>query len=242
MIIQEGAGSGLPRIDDVVIAIPARDEQQLLPGCLDALRRSAEQVSVPVRIQVVLDACTDHSARVAEAAGAEVIVVDAHNVGAARAAGFAAAGLGCGAGTWFATTDADSRVDRGWLNRQIRYAEAGAEIVAGVVTVADWDHYSPQVRARYERAYRVERAAGHVHGASLGFRADIYWRTGGFASLRSGEDVEFVHRAAALGVRVVWAEDVVVATSGRRFGRAPGGFAAHLRRLEASSTPEAESA
>lgn len=242
MIIPEEAAAVPLRIDEVVVVVPVRDEQQLLPVCLDALRRCAERVRVPVRIRVVLDACTDRSALVAAAAGVEVIAVGARNVGAARAAGFATASVGGGARTWFATTDADSRVDRGWLDRQLRYAAAGAEIVAGVVTVADWGHYAPQVRARYERAYRVERATGHIHGASLGFRADVYWRTGGFAPLKSGEDVDFVRRASAGGARVVWAGDVVVATSGRRFGRAPGGFAAHLRRLESPCGPEAESA
>ncbi|MEV6071051.1 glycosyltransferase [Nocardia sp. NPDC052001] len=242
MIIPEVAVPGPRAIDDVVIVVPARDEQQLLPGCLDALHRSAEQVRVPVRIQVVLDACTDDSAAIAEAAGAKVSTVTAHNVGIARAAGFAAAGADRGARTWFATTDADSRVDRYWLDRQLRYAEAGAEVVAGVVTVTDWDQYTPQVRARYERAYRMGRTAGHVHGASLGFRADIYWRTGGFEPRSSGEDVGFVRRATAMGARVAWAEDVVAVTSGRRFGRAPGGFAAHLRRLESSYAPGAESA
>ncbi|WP_330181593.1 glycosyltransferase [Nocardia sp. NBC_01503] len=242
MINSEEAATGPLRIDDVVIVVPVRDEQQLLQTCLDALLRCAERTPVPVRIQLVLDACTDRSARVAEAAGVDVIAVDAHNVGVARAAGFVAAGTGCGAQTWFCTTDADSRVDHYWLDRQIRYAQAGAEVVAGVVTVADWDEYTPQVRARYERGYRAGRVVGHVHGASLGFRADIYWRTGGFVPLSSGEDVEFVRRAADRGARVVWAEDVVVSTSGRRFGRAPGGFAAHLRRLESSRSPEAESA
>ncbi|WP_067563019.1 glycosyltransferase [Nocardia acidivorans] len=241
MIILEEALGRPVRIDEAAIVVPVRDEQRLLPGCLDALHRCAERVAVPVRIRVVLDACSDRSARVAEAAGVEVTAIDAGNVGVARAAGFAALGPECGARTWFATTDADSCVDGDWLDRQIRYGEAGAGVVAGVVRVTGWDGYSPQVRARYERAYRRERATGHVHGASLGFRADIYWRTGGFAPLKTGEDVEFVRRAEARGIAVVWAEDVRVATSGRRIGRAPDGFAAHLRRLEACS-PEAESA
>ncbi|WP_067690412.1 glycosyltransferase [Nocardia jejuensis] len=242
MIIREAAVASPRAIDDVVVVVPVRDEQRLLSGCLHALRECAERVDVPVRLQVVLDACADRSALVAAAAGVSVIEVGAHNVGIARAAGFVTGGRGSGATTWFATTDADSCVDPEWLSRQLRYARTGAEIVAGVVTVADWSQHSPQVRARYERDYRRTRATGHVHGANLGFRADVYWRTGGFAPLSSGEDVEFVSRATAHGARVHWAEDVVVTTSGRRFGRAPSGFAAHLRGLESPGAPEVESA
>ncbi|WP_019927277.1 glycosyltransferase family 2 protein [Nocardia sp. BMG111209] len=229
--------SAAATIASVVVVVPVRNEQRLLAPCLAALRDSAEQVPVPVRIQVVLDACTDRSARVADAAGAEVVHIDERNVGAARAAGFAAAGAGCDARTWFATTDADSRVDRFWLTRQLHYARAGMRLVVGVVTVSDWEQHPPEVRRRYEAGYRTVARTTRIHGASLGFGADIYWRAGGFAKIATGEDVDLVRRIRAAGARVAWAEDVVAVTSARQDGRAPEGFAAHLRNLAPS--PEA---
>ena len=54
---------------------------------------------------------------------------------------------------------------------------------------------------------------------------------GGFAPLATHEDVDLVHRAVLGGFDVRWRSDVVVHTSARTDGRAPGGFAAHLRSL-----------
>jgi hypothetical protein len=65
----------------------------------------------------------------------------------------------------------------------------------------------------------------------MGFSADAYWRIGGFAALASGEDVDLVERFRAAGRRVLWDGELSVATSDRRNGRAPGGFADHLAEL-----------
>ncbi|MEU0539959.1 glycosyltransferase family 2 protein [Nocardia sp. NPDC005978] len=244
MIVSDDRFGRLQPISDVVVVVPVRDEEQLLPHCVRALRRSAAQVRIPVRIQLVLDACTDGSTQVADALAVDSLIVDEHNVGAARAAGFAAVRSTSGPDTWFATTDADSQVDRAWLSRQLHYARHGADLVAGVVSVADWDGYSPATRLRYQRQYEHggHGGHGHIHGANLGFRAEMYWSTGGFLAKPSGEDVEFVTRAQAAGRTIVWADDVVVSTSGRRNGRAPGGFAAHLRTVEARWPSEVDSA
>jgi glycosyltransferase involved in cell wall biosynthesis len=66
--------------------VPAHNEEELLPCCLAALRRTAAAVDVPVHLLVVLDACTDRTAEVAEPAA--VIEVWERSVGAARRAGF----------------------------------------------------------------------------------------------------------------------------------------------------------
>ncbi|MFE6861877.1 glycosyltransferase [Nocardia sp. NPDC057668] len=244
MIVSDDRLGCLPPISDIVVVVPVRDEERRLPDCVRALLRSAEQVRVPVRIQVVLDGCTDGSAQAAGALAVNSVVIHQRNVGAARAAGFAAVRSSSGPGTWFATTDADSQVDPAWLTRQLRYARRGADLVAGVVTVTDWSGYSRATRLRYQRQYERRGSAGHehIHGANLGFRADMYWGTGGFLDLPADEDVEFVHRAIAAGRTIVWADDVVVSTSGRRNGRAPNGFAAHLQAVDARWPNEVDSA
>jgi hypothetical protein len=56
-------------------------------------------------------------------------------------------------------------------------------------------------------------------------------QVGGFSPVPGDEDVELTYRAQARGVAVTWALDVAVRTSARRIGRAPGGFARHLRAL-----------
>ena len=218
-----------------VVVVPAHNELAHLPECLRALSTAALCLPSPVVTIVVLDKSDDGSEQMAGEFGPDVhfVSVEAGNVGAARAAGFEYSRSLCGGiesgATWYATTDADSVVDADWLVRMI---SADADMVLGVVRVQTWRNFSPAVMRRYLRAYR---SAGpghdHVHGANMGFRADAYWQVGGFRALATGEDVELVERFEAAGLSIHRDRDLSVVTSDRPQGRAPGGFAQHLRRM-----------
>ena len=232
---------GMPQAGSVpyvhaVVVVPAHNEAEELPRCLRALLTATACVRVPVTIIVVLDDCDDGSEALAGQFGSDVhfIATDGGNVGAARAGGFGyARSLIVGTPTWYATTDADSRVDADWLLRQMT---AGADMVLGVVRVSDWRRFPADVVRRYLSAYHSGRSEhDHVHGANMGFRADAYWRCGGFRLLESGEDVELVERFDAAGYRIRRDAGLSVVTSARRTGRAPGGFAQHLRDLAISN-------
>lgn len=220
------------------VVIPAHNEQDNLPRTLRAVLTSAACAPVPVSVVVVLDNCDDDSERLAGSYGPDVhfVTVDAGNVGAARAAGFtfAASLRGRDERTWYATTDADSRVDPDWLIRQF---EPEADMVLGVVRIADWRRLPAQVLRRYLRGYHrgTDREHQHIHGANMGFRADAYWEVGGFRPLATGEDVDLVQRFEAGDYRIRRDPALSVATSARSQGRAPGGFAAHLRSLAGDS-------
>jgi glycosyltransferase involved in cell wall biosynthesis len=224
-------------VERAVVVVPAHNEDLLLEGCLRSVLAAATCVPLPTRIIVVLDACDDGSAAVVQefCVGIDVITIDVRNVGSARAAGFAYArsiGNIDDSRVWYATTDADSRVDPDWLLRQIA---ADADVVVGVIHVPEWCHHPPGVALRYMRDYRSEGPHhNHVHGANLGFRADAYWRVGGFAALETGEDVELVERFERDGYVVSRDPSLSVATSDRRIARAPAGFAHHLRELSLS--------
>lgn len=224
------------RVTAAGVVVPARDEQKRLPACLSALRKAAEAVRIPVHVVVVADACTDQTAAVAAARGAQVISIRAGNVGAARAAGMAEL-LARTATTdpravWLATTDADTVVPRGWLRHQLSYADHGWDVALGTVTVTDWDEYPPHVPTAFAAMYDfADRPHPHVHGANLGIRASAYLLAGGFRPLRTAEDHALVADAAKAGCRVVRASDITVDTSGRRQGRAPDGFSHVLRSL-----------
>jgi glycosyltransferase involved in cell wall biosynthesis len=235
------------RIAAAGVVVPARNEEELLPACLAALRQAAGAAGVPVRLLVVADACTDATAAVAAAAGAEVIRIRARNVGAARAAGMArllrrtegtdpaATEL---AETWLATTDADTVVPPGWLRRQLGYAGQGWDVVLGTVTVTDWAGHPPHAPAAFEARY--EFGAGphpHVHGANLGIRASAYLAAGGFRPLRTAEDHALLAAATEAGCQVLQAADITVETSARRQARAPRGFSHALRALAAEPGP-----
>jgi glycosyltransferase involved in cell wall biosynthesis len=218
----------------VGVVVPAHNELADLPRCLRALLTAAACAPAPVSIVVVLDDCDDGSVALAGRFGPDVhfVTVAARNVGAARAAGFVHAKTLCEVDTpaWYATTDADSAVDPDWLVRQL---SAGADMVLGVVRVTDWRHLPAAAIRRYLRAYQARRPGGHhhIHGANMGFRADAYWRLGGFRALPTGEDVELVGRFEAAGYRIHRDAMLSVSTSARRDGRAPGGFAHYLRGL-----------
>jgi glycosyltransferase involved in cell wall biosynthesis len=229
-------------LECAVVVVPAHNEALLLEGCLRSVLTAAVCVPVPTQIVVVLDACDDGSAAVAHNFGADVraIAIDARNVGAARAVGFAYArsiGNVDDSRTWYATTDADSRVGPDWLLRQIA---ANADVVLGVVHVPEWRHHPPVVALRHVRGYRSDRPHhDHVHGANLGFRANAYWRVGGFDALETGEDVELVQRFERNGYAISRDSRLSVATSDRQIARAPAGFAHHLRQLARLGFPSA---
>jgi len=235
------------RVTRAGVVVPAHDEAELLPACLAALRSAADVAGVPVRLLVVADACTDATAAVAAAAGAEVIRIRARNVGAARAAGMARL-LGRTGGTdpaamWLATTDADTVVPPGWLRRQLSYADQGWDVVLGTVTVTDWAGHPPHAPAVFEARYAF--GAGphpHVHGANLGIRASAYLAAGGFRPLRTAEDHALLAAATEAGCQVLQAADITVETSARRQARAPRGFSHALRALAAEPGPGGASA
>jgi len=231
----------LGRHERAVVVIPAHNEKSNLPGCLKAMVTAAACVPIPVLIVVVLDACDDRSRQLAGRYGADVhfVEVDVRNVGASRRTGFEYARASSGmeladaSRIWYATTDADSIVDADWLVRQ---TSAGADVVLGVVRVANWRRIPASVASRYLRAYRAKRRGdghGHVHGANMGFCAEAYWRVGGFAALSSDEDVDLVRRFEANGYRIHRDDRLSVATSAREVGRAPRGFANYLRSVAA---------
>ncbi|AFM15496.1 glycosyl transferase [Mycolicibacterium chubuense NBB4] len=237
--------------NQTVVVVPAHNELTDLPRCLRGLTTAALCLPSPVATVVVLDSSDDGSERLAGEFGPDVhfIAVDAGNVGAARAAGFEYARRLLGDDeldmTWYATTDADSVVDADWLVRMHDpEVHGGADMVLGVVRVPVWRHFSPAVARRYLRAYRSNGPGHrHVHGANMGFRADAYWHVGGFRALPTGEDVELVRRFEAAGLRIHRDPALSVATSDRHEGRAPSGFAAHLKNLSRSvRTPRAGTA
>jgi glycosyltransferase involved in cell wall biosynthesis len=226
-------------IKAIGLVVPAHDEEDLLPGCLAALRRAAGQAGPrPVRTVVVADACGDRTTQLARRAGAEVVEIQARRVGAARATGFATAlRRACGADpsqVWLATTDADTLVPPHWLARQVSYAEAGWDAVLGTVTVTDWSGHSEHLADVFAARYTHDADTHpHVHGANLGVRASAYLAAGGFEPLGTGEDHALVAALEAAGRPILRSTDMAVETSARRQARAPHGFGHLLAGLQA---------
>jgi glycosyltransferase involved in cell wall biosynthesis len=231
------------------IVVPARNEEELLPGCLAALRTAVAapgRSGTPVRVVVVADGCTDDTVALARAGGAVVLGggrAAVGNVGAARDAGVrwlladaATAGVPPER-LWVATTDADSVVPPDWLVLHETAAASGVDAVVGTVAVGDWTGHRPEVAAAFEAAYSAWRSGGpapvhpHVHGAHLGVRGSAYLACGGFPAVPVSEDVALVRALEGVGATILRTPASPVLTSARRVPRARGGFGDDIDRM-----------
>jgi len=214
----------------IAVIIPAHNEADLAGACVASVLAAAncpELHGEQVMVVVVADRCTDSTVEVVEALGAIALVVNARNVGIARAAG-ASKALSQGA-RWLAFTDADTMVGPDWLAAQLRQQ---SDAVCGTVAVDDWGDYGDAMRIHYARTYNDRDGHRHIHGANLGVCAKAYRRAGGFPPLRTSEDVALVDALIAIGANVAWSAAPRVVTSARRNFRAPDGFGATLLRVD----------
>jgi glycosyltransferase involved in cell wall biosynthesis len=225
------------------VVIPVYNEATLLGDCLDAVERAAQDTRLdgePVEVVVVLDACTDRSAAVAVRHRAQIVSLDAHCVGAARALG-ASFALDSGA-RWVAFTDADTIVPPDWLSTQLTaQREAAADAVSGQVWIGDWSGHPPGVRERFLERYCVADGR-HIHGANLGLSAAAYRTAGGFLPLQYGEDSALVSSLLHHGGKVGWNASPRVTTSARWESAIEGGLASLLRELRETCLAEAGAA
>lgn len=238
---------------DIVVAIPARDEADLLPVCLRAIAAQQGVDMACVTVVVSANNCTDDTAARARAMDlpfaldvAEVALPPdrAHAGGARRHAMDAAAAL-CGEHGLIVTTDADARADPDWLAGYVAAFAPGIAAVAGRVS-ADWDELSQfpadvlevgaieweyqNLAAEFEaRCDPQPHDPWPSHNQTCGANAAItrawYRRIGGLPVLRTGEDGAMFD--------AVWRRDGLirhdprphVTVSARLVGRAQGGMA-----------------
>jgi glycosyltransferase involved in cell wall biosynthesis len=245
---------GGARTKAIGVIVPVHDEEDLLGHALEAIDQAFFRVGgqgIACRSAIILDDCSDSSATIAQRwvdalrrRGGEhqAMVVRSHSasVGRARRTGSDAL-LRAWADTdlrhiWLATTDADSRVPSDWLLTQLNAHECGTELWTGRVVVDDWSLYQQSTARRWSEAYDNEDAP--IHGANLGFNAQVYVDAGGFTARATGEDRALYHAIVARGGRTHYDSVAKVVTSGRRQGRAPMGFSFALTSVEADMQAE----
>ncbi|HXH77166.1 glycosyltransferase family A protein [Nocardioides sp.] len=225
----------LPRA--VAVVIPARDEELLLPACLDSVEHAigvllVTHPSIRCRVFVVLDSCLDGTPEIVAARPPlEAVPVRVGQVGAARDAGLDAATKWSQATdparVWIANTDADTVVPGHWLIEQMALAAAGHDLVVGTVQPEPTDLTRGELALWSER-HTMPDGHEHVHGANLGFSLRAGHAVGGFPHVAVHEDVQLVRNLRESGAPWIASGGIRVVTSGRRCGRAPGGFATYL--------------
>lgn len=119
----------------VSIVIPARNEEREIARCLAAAATAIEQCGVRGEIIVVDDGSDDRTAEIAAEAGAKVVAVELHNIGAVRNAGAAEA-----TGDVIVFVDADTQLPTETLDAALKAIEAGA--VGGGCGI-EWDEKPP---------------------------------------------------------------------------------------------------
>ena len=231
-----------------VVVVPARDEQDRIETCLEAL--AAQTVGLRAfETILVADRCQDRTEEVAretaERLGLSLTILEGPGEGSgpARGLGMDAAAerlrsLGLPRGL-IATTDADSEPEPDWLERQLAHLERGADVIAGAIELAAEGTELPAAvldRRRRDAARRmaeiaaIDPGAAHHHfaGASLGVSADVYRRVGGLEATPALEDEAFAGALALHKIQILRPADVRVRTAVRTDGRAARGLSVDL--------------
>lgn len=120
---------------DVSVVIPARNEELEIGRCLAAANHALTECGVAGEIIVVDDGSDDRTADIAREAGANVVSVELHNIGAVRNAGAAAA-----TGEVIVFVDADTQLPGETLQAALDAIRNGAVGGGGGI---EWDSPPP---------------------------------------------------------------------------------------------------
>ena len=253
-----------------VVAIPVYNEVERIGDCLRSLDDQEGLEGSLLGVLLFLNNCTDGTAHVVASMRGSLhtmirVIEREHadaNAGWARreamesaAAWLEATGEADGV---ILTTDADTRVPRDWVARNLAIIADGVDAVAGTIALDSDDAArlpdALHARGRLEGAYEtllteLEARINPVphdpwprhwttSGATLAVRHATYRQVGGMPPLAVGEDRAFVSSLLSSDARVRHAPDVLVVTSGRLDGRAPGGAADTMKlRCEVPESP-----
>jgi glycosyltransferase involved in cell wall biosynthesis len=110
----------------VSVVIPCLNEAENIESCVAAALEAIERMGVAGEVVVADNNSDDDSARLAESAGARVVVERRRGYGSAYLAGFAAS-----RGRYIVMADADLTYDFGEIPRFVAALEHGAEMVIG---------------------------------------------------------------------------------------------------------------
>ncbi len=239
------------------VAIPVRDEEDHIGGCLAALLAQSEP---PDHIVLLINNTTDRSAAVARsvAAGARtaVHIIERQlqgaeaNAGTARRLAMDAAADLVGPRGALLTTDADGRVPRHWVAANLAWLRAGMDAVCGMAAIDPVDEAAipahlladDAAETRYTelldeidslldpRPHDSWPRHTHRSGASIAVGAAVYRAVGGVPAVTHGEDRALVAALEKRDCKIRHDRGLTVIVSGRVVGRAEGGMAATIAR------------
>ena len=195
----------------ISVVVPTMNEEKYLGPCIKSI---GEQTFKDFEV-VAIDASTDGTPQMCEKAGWRVVKQKSKGISLARAEGFAAT-----TGAIIACTDADTAVDKAWLeNINKIFQDPQVVCCYGPVYFLDGPLLIKLLGAWIYKAFlgwnRLLQK-DHVAGMNFAVRKNAYEQIGGFrADLWTAEDVDLGLRIRKLG-KVVYAPQVKVYTSVRR--------------------------
>ncbi len=192
----------------ITFAIPAHNEEVLLPRTLAAIHKGAREVGIDYEIVVADDSSTDRTPEMAAENGARVVRIERRQIAAARNAAARA-----GSGSRLVFVDADTAVSPGTLRGILRAFDGGA---AGGGATVDFDGEVPRMsRVLLRVLMAAMAAAGLTGGACMFCRRGVFEATGGFdEGFYASEEIHFARAIRRHGRFVVVREPVI--TSGRK--------------------------
>ncbi len=256
----EVSGSALPAPDprlEMVVVVPARDEEERIGACLCALAEQGGVAHDAYEVVLVLDGCRDGTReRALDVAASHpqlrlrLLELELpRGVGRARRLGMDLAcerllavnrPLGL-----IASTDADSIVAGDWLEAQRALVAAGASAIGGLIELDPVEAGELSREALQRRGAEAVRRLRHVRergipwndqiaehhqfsGASLALTAAAYQQCGGLPVSAALEDEALERELSNHGIPIHRSRAVRVSTSARTEGRAPRGLAHDL--------------
>jgi glycosyltransferase involved in cell wall biosynthesis len=176
----------------ISVLIPAHNEEQFLPTCLDSIETAAARCDHEIERIVIINRCTDRTEEIARQRGCLIAQEDAPNLSRIRNAG-----AGLASGEVLVTIDADSRMHPRTFTEIARKLESGRYIGGGTIVLLERLSLGI-VCSMIVVFFRLVR-----HGLAYGLfwcRKDDFDAIGGFdEELVSIEDVDFVTRMKAHG-------------------------------------------
>lgn len=178
-----------PRIS---IIIPARDEEQLIPACLESIKIASSRITDLVEVIVVLNRCQDRTEEIAKSFGCLIVNCDEKNLSAIRNAGARFA-----QGEILITIDADSRMSPNMLEKVCANLSTGRVIGGGVWIYPERNSLGIFVTGLLLLPTIIKNRI--LCGLFFCFKKDFEAISGFNPELTSAEDIDFAIRLKRLG-------------------------------------------
>lgn len=171
----------------ISLIIPAHNEADFLPACLQAAQEAGKRIDSQVEIIVVLNRCTDDTEQIATRHGCRIVREDAKNLSLIRNAGVAAA-----TGEIIVTCDADSRMHPDSFQEILRRLATGKIVGGGAIIYPE--RWSVGIVASALAILPYLAFTGVSFGMFWFFKRDFEAIHGFDARFVSVEDIDFARR------------------------------------------------